>query len=397
MAKNLGSIDTINNDLPGLASSLGKLAGTYIGTGLLEALPNEASGDAVDYYSFQFDGTAPINSYIELNSPDVVNIEAHYSMTLYRYDAQSDKYIEVADNYQLDNYPYTYRIDLTGLAAGKYVVGVTGAEWLFGVATGVYELRLSVPSPSQPGKVINGNDAANTLLGTNVEDTISGKSGNDIIKGGSGDDVIYGGAGNDSLTGGLNSDVLDGGDGVDKVVESGDLAKFILTNGGLIGNGVDVLLNVEQAALTGGGSGNLIDASAFTLGSVVLVGGGGDDTLLGGSGADSLQGDDGSDLLNGGAGADKLTGGSGGDTYIVDHAGDVVVETGAFGYDWVESSVSFVLGKTTEALKLTGTAAINGTGNGLGNTLVGNSAANHLSGRMRLAPPVHQASPQGKL
>ncbi|BBL76190.1 calcium-binding protein [Methylomagnum ishizawai] len=381
MAKNLGLIDTANNDLPGLASGLGILAGTYIGTGILESIPNSASSDVIDYYSFQFNGTAPINSYIELNSPDVVNIKAHYAMTLYRYDAQSDKYVEVADNYQLPNSPYTYRIDLAGLAAGKYVVGVTGAKWSFASsATGLYELRVSVPSPTQPGTVINGNDSANSLLGTNDENTINAKGGNDTINGGAGDDTIYGGNGNDNLTGGLNSDVLDGGSGLDKVIESGNLAKFILGNNSLVGNGVDVLLNIEQAVLTGGDTWNLLDASAFTLGSVTLVGGGSDDTLLGGAGADSLQGDDGFDILNGGAGADKLVGGTGGDLYIVDNTGDIVVETSTFGYDQVESSVSYTLGKTLEALKLTGSAAINGAGNSQDNYLTGNSAANSLSG-----------------
>ena len=50
------------------------------------------------------------------------------------------------------------------------------------------------------------------------------------------------------------------------------------------------------------------------------------------------------------------------------------------GTDTVESSVSYILGANVENLVLTGTAAINGTGNTLANILTGNSGANILNG-----------------
>jgi Ca2+-binding RTX toxin-like protein len=75
-----------------------------------------------------------------------------------------------------------------------------------------------------------------------------------------------------------------------------------------------------------------------------------------------------------------MFGGGGGDTYVVDRAGDVVREVIAAGIDTVQSSVSYVLGPNVERLTLTGTAPINGTGNGLANLLTGNAAANRLSG-----------------
>jgi Ca2+-binding RTX toxin-like protein len=74
-----------------------------------------------------------------------------------------------------------------------------------------------------------------------------------------------------------------------------------------------------------------------------------------------------------------LTGGAGSDTYVVS-AGDTVVEAANEGTDLVQSSVSWTLGANLERLTLTGTGAIDGTGNSLSNILTGNSAANVLTG-----------------
>ncbi|WP_412087687.1 integrase core domain-containing protein [Cereibacter sphaeroides] len=60
--------------------------------------------------------------------------------------------------------------------------------------------------------------------------------------------------------------------------------------------------------------------------------------------------------------------------------GDAIVEAGGGGTDLVRSSVGLRLGATSENLTLTGTAAINGTGNGLATRITGNCAANVLSG-----------------
>jgi subtilisin family serine protease len=102
--------------------------------------------------------------------------------------------------------------------------------------------------------------------------------------------------------------------------------------------------------------------------------------LLPGGGADVLQGMDGNDTLDGGAGADTLTGGVGNDVFTVDSTGDVIVEAVGGGNDLVQSQITYTLGANLERLTLTGTAAINGTGNELANTLTGNSAANLLTG-----------------
>jgi len=57
-----------------------------------------------------------------------------------------------------------------------------------------------------------------------------------------------------------------------------------------------------------------------------------------------------------------------------------VIENLNEGTDTVQSSVTYTLGANVENLTLTGSAAINGTGNDLNNVLTGNSAANVLTG-----------------
>ena len=58
----------------------------------------------------------------------------------------------------------------------------------------------------------------------------------------------------------------------------------------------------------------------------------------------------------------------------------MVSEAGGSGTDTVLRAVSFTLGADVENLTLTGTAAINGTGNGLDNVIIGNASANTLDG-----------------
>ncbi|PPJ48169.1 RTX toxin, partial [Rhizobium sp. KAs_5_22] len=111
-----------------------------------------------------------------------------------------------------------------------------------------------------------------------------------------------------------------------------------------------------------------------------LDGGDDADTLEGNGGADTLVGGAGADALDGGAGADTLDGGTGDDTYVVDAAGDVVIEADGQGDDTVNAAISYALTDHVERLTLTGAANLDGTGNGLDNTLSGNAGNNTLDG-----------------
>ncbi len=103
------------------------------------------------------------------------------------------------------------------------------------------------------------------------------------------------------------------------------------------------------------------------------------DQLSGTAIADTINGLAGNDSLDGGAGIDAMTGLDGDDTYFVDNIADTAIEAAAGGTDLVRSSVNFTLGANVEALILTGTDNINGTGNVLANSITGNTGNNVLN------------------
>lgn len=206
-----------------------------------------------------------------------------------------------------------------------------------------------------------GNALDNTLIGNAGKNLLDGKAGADTMIGGAGNDTYYVDNAGDQV-------VEVAGQGADTIWTS---VSYGLTNAEAV-----------EALHVSGPAGLTLQANDLGVG---LFGGAGIDTLVGGAGVDRLDG---------GVGADVLQGGAGNDIYYVDNAGDQVFETltidpadttDAGGVDLVFSAVSFDFSasngvKFIEKLTLTGSDAIDGTGNDLGNALVGNGAANTLSG-----------------
>lgn len=210
-----------------------------------------------------------------------------------------------------------------------------------------------------------------TLTGSNAINAVGNASDN-VLTGNSGNNALTGNGGNDSLNGGAGNDTMAGGSGDDiYVVDSASDVVTELANEGmdLVQSSVSHTLasNVEHLTLTGT---TAINGTGNTLNNI----------LTGNSAANTLTGGAGNDTLDGGAGNDTLVGGAGDDSYVVDSASDVVTENASEGTDTVRSSVTLTLSNNVENLVLTGTAALNGTGNALNNSITGNSAANTLSG-----------------
>lgn len=271
-----------------------------------------------------------------------------------------------------------------------------------------------------------GNEAANTLRGDAGNDTLDGGLGNDRLEGGAGNDTFYidttldvlvenasagtdtvvaaftytlptnfenltltgttaiNGSGNSSanvITGNSANNTLNGGTGVDTLIGKAGDDSYVVDNTAdvvteSLNEGTDSVLssvtytlsaNVENLTLVGSSA---IRGTGNTLNNV----------LIGNSAANTLTGSTGNDTLNGGTGADTMVGGAGDDVYTVERTTDIVTEVASEGSDTVNSSVTYTLASNIENLVLTGTTAINGTGNALNNTLTGNNAANTLTG-----------------
>ena len=120
-----------------------------------------------------------------------------------------------------------------------------------------------------------------------------------------------------------------------------------------------------------------------TAAAEVILGSAGAEPIYGQAGNDTLYGSGGDDWLNGGLGNDLMGGGLGNDVYYVAAAGDAIVERVGEGTDRVLAWVSYQAAANVEALILQGATAINGTGNGLNNTIIGNAGSNGVNGGAR--------------
>ena len=196
-----------------------------------------------------------------------------------------------------------------------------------------------------------GGARSDVLTGNGLDNEMTGGPGSDTLKGGGGTDTVVEQRDSDfllkntllligtesdnlgsieqaRLTGGAGPNLidaslytlgpvtLDGGAGSDKLIGSPSLgdrlyvsrdANITLTDTLLvIGVETDNLSGIESATLIGGVGANIINATSFTLGPVIIDGGAGNDNLRGGSGNDRITGGLGSDIIAGGVGIDTV-------------------------------------------------------------------------------------------
>jgi trimeric autotransporter adhesin len=182
---------------------------------------------------------------------------------------------------------------------------------------------------------------AQSITGGDGADTIDYSSTTAAV-----DQTLIGGAGNDTikLSGAtlVATDVIQGGTGTDTLVLTGNTAitTTVLTNVSTVevltisNTTTDVDLTIANGNVAALGSLTITTAQttgALTItgtneadGSLIITGGGGDDTLIGGAIADTI---------NGGAGSDTITGNAGNDTIDAGANNDVI--TGGLGNDTI--------------------------------------------------------------
>lgn len=259
---------------------------------------------------------------------------------------------------------------LTGNSGDNTLDGRAGADSMAGGAGNDYYIV------DNSADTITENPAAGTdivessvsyVLSENIEQLTltgtaalsgTGNTANNTIIGNSGANTLDGGLGNDTLTGGAGNDIYIVDSTLDTVNEnSGQGTDEIRTT---LTYSLATLANVEKLTLLGSANVNGTGNTASN-------------TITGNSGNNTLD--------PGSAGTDVLVGGAGDDTYIVTRSsGITITENSGEGSDTVNASVTYTLGSNVENLLLTGSGAINGTGNTDNNILTGNSGNNTLTG-----------------
>ncbi|XGA69590.1 hypothetical protein M5524_11035 [Duganella sp. BuS-21] len=308
----------------------------------------------------------------------LLNIEgvsgSAFNDTLYGSDGEMELFEGGAGNdlvdgrggYDVIDYERSKTAVVVNLATGTATDGLGGTDKLISIE----EVFGSAYSDSLSGGA--GDDCLQGLAGN---DTLIGGAGNDTLFGGLGNDSVSGGDGNDTLRAGTGVDIIDGGAGSDALHGLGNYLSYTISRP----NATDVVLlnastgenitlrNVEQLKFADG---------MKSLGEAIV-------NSVSGFG-DYLFGDSGANNLNGGAGSDTMVGGDGNDSYTVDVAGDEVRENPGEGIDQVNvaytAAGTYTLATNVENAMVTGTVAINITGNALDNLLTGNAVANKLDG-----------------
>ena len=192
-----------------------------------------------------------------------------------------------------------------------------------------------------------GTEGPDTLLGGDGPDLIDARGGDDRAAGGGGDDVVAGGGGDDFLAGDgglalpagnlatpIGDDTVIGGSGNDTLFGDAFFSVSLEVGSNLLfgGAGDDSITGGYGADTVYGGSGDdyiqgwgarAVGASPGGTEALrgrdlpdLLLGGAGNDTIDGSGGGDTIDGGAGDDRLVGGVGIDTLTGGPGADRFV---------------------------------------------------------------------------------
>lgn len=191
--------------------------------------------------------------------------------------------------------------------------------------------------------IIHGGSGDDVIDAGSDNDTVYGDDGNDLVLGQSGIDTLYGGFGHDEIYGGLGADLIEGDSGNDLIY--GEAGNDTINGGD--GNdriaGGGKALNTDSFGadvLNGGAGADIIMGDDGIYGSVILVGGSGNDIISGGADDDEIYGQGGDDIINadggndvvfGNDGNDTITGGDGNDVIHGDNGNDTI--SGNAGYD----------------------------------------------------------------
>jgi Ca2+-binding RTX toxin-like protein len=321
--------------------------------------------------------------------------------------------------------------DIWGLNGNDTIYGFTGYDRLFGGA-GNDRLYGQDSSDLLSGEV--GNDS---LFGGEGADTIDGGSGNDLLQGDAGDDtyiidslgdVIVEAAGQGlvdrvmtgvswalaaddaieelmtldllglsaiNLTGNLFSQTITGNAGENVLSTGGTAADTLIGGAGndtyfvfvatdtvidlAGGGGLDTIITTHSRSLSAIQEIEILTVSAITgTGAINLIGNAYGQTLIGNNGVNVIYG--------GGVGVvDTFIGHAGNDDYLLYNSGDKIEEaTGEGSMDRVLIDASYLLAadddiECLKAFTAMSTTAINLTGNGLAQIIIGNAGNNQLS------------------
>ena len=239
--------------------------------------------------------------------------------------------------------------------AGDDIYLITGTEYIDETGgSGDDEVRTALSGFDLNGPSVQGD--IENLTGTSASGQyLVGNALNNIINAGAGNDTLDGGAGLDTLSGGLGDDLylVDQSDEIVIESEGAGIDNVISTATVTLAENVENLLLLGDAAINGTGNAD----------------------------TNEIYGNGASNVIDGGAGADSMAGGSGNDTYMVDNVSDQILELPGGGTDTVLSSASsYTLSANVENGRIVAVGAANLTGNNQANTLFAGDGNNELRG-----------------